>query len=388
MKISNLKNEGLVVGIDASRNRSGGAKVHLVGILTEGNPLQHGIREVHLWSYQSLLDSIPDQTWLIKHNPKELDKSLLRQLWWQRFDFPNEVRQAGCSIVFNTDAGTISSIRPCITMSQDMLSYEPGAIERYGFSKDRLRLILLRYIQNRSLRQADGDIFLTRYAAKVIQQYTGKLTNIAFIPHGITDKFKQTKPIKNWPEYGERSICSIYVSPAWRFKHQWVVVKAIAGLRRRGHNITLKLVGGGSGRAQQLLDEQLAISDPKGNFVEQMDFVSYDKLPALLANADMFIFASSCENMPNSLVEAMSVGLPIACSNCGPMPEVLSDGGVYFNPEDAESISEAVKRIITEPELRSTIAKRAKYLSEQYSWSRCANETWSFIADTYSKISI
>jgi glycosyltransferase involved in cell wall biosynthesis len=68
------------------------------------------------------------------------------------------------------------------------------------------------------------------------------------------------------------------------------------------------------------------------------------------------------------------------------MPEVLADGGVYFNPEDVDSIAAAIERIISDEGLREKIAKRAKSLSEQYSWSRCANETWAFIAQTYRRI--
>ena len=47
----------------------------------------------------------------------------------------------------------------------------------------------------------------------------------------------------------------------------------------------------------------------------------------------MGIFASSCESSSCVLIENMASGLPIACSNRGPMPEVLKDGGVYFDPE-------------------------------------------------------
>lgn len=376
----------MVVGIDASRNRSGGAKAHLIGILTEGNPLKSGICEVHLWAFRSLLDSIPDWPWLIKHNSKELEQHLLKQVWWQRFRLPSEAREAGCSILLNTDAGTVSTFRPSITMSRDMLSYEPGEIERFGYSRARLRLVLLRYIQNRSLRQANGAIFLTKHAARVIQQYCGPLSRIANIPHGVGADFKCTNATQAWPEEGERPIRCLYVSNAALYKHQWVVVQAIAVLRERGQNISLTLVGGGAGRAQQLLDEQISLSDPDGVFVEQLDFVPQNKLPVHLANADLFVFASSCENMPNTLVEAMAVGLPIACSNRGPMPEVLGDGGVYFDPEDTDSIAEAVGQIIKDPVLRVKIAQRAKRLSEQYSWSRCANETWAFIVETYKSI--
>jgi len=119
-------------------------------------------------------------------------------------------------------------------------------------------------------------------------------------------------------------------------------------------------------------------------FVDEIGFVRHEDLPALLANADLFIFASSCENLPVTLLEAMAVGLPIACSNRGPMPEVLEDGGVYFDPEDEKSIDVAIETIITNTDLRTSIAHRAKELSEQYSWARCATETWRFLRDCYN----
>jgi glycosyltransferase involved in cell wall biosynthesis len=170
------------------------------------------------------------------------------------------------------------------------------------------------------------------------------------------------------------------------YKHQWVVIRGIAELRSRGYNIVLTLVGGGTGRAQKMLDEQCRVSDPKGSFVERLDFIPQKKLPELLASADLFVFASSCENMPVTLVEAMAVGLPIACSNRGPMPEVLADGGTYFDPEVAGSIANAVEQIIKDPLLRLRIAQRAKSISEQYSWLRCSDQTWAFIMETYNKI--
>jgi glycosyltransferase involved in cell wall biosynthesis len=386
--INKEHSDGLVVGIDASRNRSGGAKAHLIGIMTQGDPLKHGIREIHLWAYRSLLDSIPDHPWLIKHSPSELEQSLFKQIWWQRFRFSTELRKAGCAIVLNTDAGTVSTFRPSVTMSRDMLSYEPGEIERFGFSKARLRLILLRFMQNRSLRNCDGAIFLTHYAATVIQKSSGSLRSVTYIPHGVGSNFKQTEQSQPWPLDGKREIRCLYVSNTAMYKHQWVVVRAIERLRKRGYNLTLTLVGGGSGRAQRLLNAQVIVSDPEREFVRQLDFVPQKELPEYLAISDLFIFASSCENMPNTLVEAMAVGLPIVCSNRGPMPEVLKDGGVYFDPEDEDSISSAIEQIIHGSDLRQAISQRAKTLSDQYSWSRCADETWEFIVNTFRSFKV
>ena len=147
------------------------------------------------------------------------------------------------------------------------------------------------------------------------------------------------------------------------------------------------LAGGGSGHAQQLLEQELERVDPHGKFVEQIGFVRHDRIPQLLAAADIFVFASSCENMPNTLVEAMASGMPIASSNRGPMPEILLDGGLYFDPEDPTSISDALHRIIVNEELRISTAERSKELSEQYSWARCASETMKFLHETIVKYS-
>ena len=64
-----------------------------------------------------------------------------------------------------------------------------------------------------------------------------------------------------------------------------------------------------------MLDEELLRTDPEGAFVTCLGFVRHSELPTLLSGANLFIFASSCENMPNTLVEAMAAGLPSVVSD-------------------------------------------------------------------------
>jgi hypothetical protein len=221
----------MILGIDASRNRSGGAKAHLRGILTEGHPLKYGIQKVHLWAFQSLLDYIPDQPWLVKHSPKELEQSLFTQLLWQATRLHSEITANGCDILFTTDASTLCRFSPMIVLSQDMLSYEPGVMKYFGYTKARLRLLAILLVQNLAFRFANGVIFLTKYASNTIQNSCGHLPRVACIPHGVGNNFKHAQTLMGWPETGERSIRALYVSNTEMYKHQWVVVRAIAALR-------------------------------------------------------------------------------------------------------------------------------------------------------------
>lgn len=366
------------LAIDASRNRSGGAKSHLIGLIGAARPEDHGIGRIHVWSYGSLLDSLPDRPWLVRHNPPPLEKGMVSQLMWQRFALPRAVRKARCAITLNCDAGTIATVRPAVTMSRDMLSYEPGEIDRYAHGKARLRIRALEWLQNRSLTSADGAIFLTRYAADTIQRSSGPVRRLAIVPHGVGEEFRAIARPDRFPREGEPVRC-IYVSNAALHKHQWHVVRAVRMLRERGRNVELVLAGGG-GSGATLLETALAKDDPEGAFTTWLPFLSHAELVGKMADADLFVFASSCENMPNTLIEGMVSGLPIASSDRGPMPEVLRDGGLYFDPEAPETIAAAVERLMDEPALRTDLAERAKRYAAEYSWKRCAADTLDFLA--------
>ena len=370
----------MILGINASRAKSGGAKGHLVGMLSDADPTLHGFSRVHVWSYSELLGSLPDRPWLVKHCPAATRMSILYQLAWERFYLPKALRSKGCNILFNVDAGTVCRFHPNITMSRDMLSYESGEIDRYGWSKARLRLVVLRWVQNTSLRQADGTIFLTKYASQVIQSLCGASKRVVLIPHGVGESFRSVKNLSDWPTQKERPIECLYVSNAAPYKHQWQVVKAIGLLRMKGYSLRLTLVGGGEGPAQARLLAQIKESDPNNEFVRQIPFVPQGKLPEYFSQADLFVFASSCENMPNTLIEAMAAGLPIACSDRGPMPEVLQDAGCYFDPEKPVDIAAAIERLILNEALRLNCASKARDLAKAFSWRRTTGETFAFIS--------
>lgn len=372
---------GLIVGIDASRCRSGGAQSHIIGILNTLVPERHGICSVHIWSYASLLAKVPNRPWLTKHNPEFLERSLISQLWWQAVLLSREAKAVQCDVLFAADASTVCSFHPMVVLSQDMLSYEPGVMQHFGWGISRLRLRVILFVQNCAFKRAQGVIFLTRYAGRVIQNSCGKLEKVAYIPHGIDDVFESVERIPASAMHDMPSIRCLYVSNAAPYKHQWQVVKAVELLRSEGYPIDLELVGGGSGAAQRRLDKQIALSDPYRIYVTQKDFVRQEKLTDILRQADIFVFASSCENMPVTLLEGMAAGLPIACSNRGPMPEVLEDGGVYFDPERPTEIAAAIRSLIDDNTMCNRLSRRAKELSNQFTWARCSFETFKFLVE-------
>ncbi|MBI96462.1 glycosyl transferase family 1 [bacterium] len=366
------------LAINAVRAKSGGAFSHLTGIISNIDPEVYGFDEVHLWTHRSMKNILPQKSWLHIYCPDVSNKNIIYQLFWEFFILPRKLLQIECSLLFNVDAGSIARYKTSVTMSRDMLSYEPGELQRYGLSISSLRLLVLRYVQNLSLRNSTGVIFLTKYASKVIQNSCGKLKNIAYIPHGISSVFSNTK--FNINKTFNSSLEILYISNPAPYKHQTEVIQAISILKNEGFNVNLTLVGAESGAFQKKIDNKIKKIDPHGEFIKQYPYENQNKLPIYIAAAHIFVFASSCENMPNTLLEAMATGIPIACSNRGPMPEILSEGGSYFNPEDPTQIAKAVKTIITDEPLRKFYSERSRALSSKYSWERCAAETFIYLS--------
>ena len=77
--------------------------------------------------------------------------------------------------------------------------------------------------------------------------------------------------------------------------------------------------------------------------------------------ADAALVASSWENFPHTVVEALAVGTPVIATSVGGVPEIVEDGinGLLVPPGDAATLGTAVARLVREPGLRERLAEAA-----------------------------
>ena len=351
-------------------------------MLRAAHPHQHGIDHVCVWASTETLSKLPRRDWLEPSHQPLLDRNILFRLFWQRYHLGKLARKH-CDVLFVPGALIFSPFRPVVTMSHNMLPFEDRERARYGFSYTGLRLRLLCQKQSHSFRVADGVIFLSDYAKRTIEARLGcNVQRSATIPHGISSSFVRTPRSMRLPEEftPERPFRMLYVSIVDMYKHQDKVAAAVARLKSEGHPIVLDLVGPAYRRALRVLDATLAKLDPGHDVIRYHGAIDHSELPHRYSESDLFIFASSCENLPNILIEAMASGLPIACSDRGPMPEVLRDAGCYFDPEDSDSIYRALRQMYLDRDVRCRSAKRAFEYAQRYTWEACADRTLAFIA--------
>ncbi|MGE0084014.1 MAG: glycosyltransferase family 4 protein [Desulfococcaceae bacterium] len=369
------------IGIDASNLRAGGGLTHLVEILKTAEPVKHSFKEIIVWGGEQTLQKLPtEKSWLKLIFEPFLNKGLFSRFYWQKIKL-SHLAQQHCDVLFVPGGLYTGDFRPFVTMSRNLLPFEYREMQRYFFSMAFFRLLLLFYGQGRTFRKADGVIFLTEYARSVVKQKINIKGLQAVIPHGINFQFCQTpRSQKSIDKYSfSNPFRFLYVSIITVYKHQWYVADAVAKLRKQGIPVALDLVGPEYPPALKRLKQTIRKVDPHENFIRYKGAVPYSQLSDYYHKADAFIFASSCENMPNILLEAMASGLPIACSDRGPMPEILGKVKSYFDPEKPDEITEVLRFFIENPTLREQAAWSAFHKSQAYSWERCADETFSFL---------
>ncbi|HEX9983064.1 MAG TPA: glycosyltransferase family 1 protein [Thermoanaerobaculia bacterium] len=358
------------VGIDASNLRAGGGITHLVELLRHAEPRQAGVDRVTVWGAHETLDRLAARDWLTLAHEPALEGSLTSRVRWQRGRL-RELAREHCDVLFVPGGGDGGGFRPYVTMFRNMLPFQWRERARYHVSPIGIRLWLLHFAQKRAFRRADAVIFLNEFARQRVGRYVARS---AVIPHGVSDDFR----LPPRPQKKKGVLRLVYTSIIDLYKHQWTVAEAAIELREEGVPLELALVGPSYGPALRKLERVLRRD--KHHIVRVRGGVAHADLPEIIQAADVFVFASTCENMPNILLEAMASGLPIACSSREPMPRFLQDGGVYFDPENKDDVKRALRELL-DPKRRGQLAKRAYDLALQYSWERCANETFTFLAE-------
>lgn len=122
-----------------------------------------------------------------------------------------------------------------------------------------------------------------------------------------------------------------------------------AALQPGGARLRLVIVGDGGMRAecQRLLDEA-GVSDRAWLTGERKD------IPDLMRTFDLFVLPSLGEGISNTILEAMSCGLPIVATAVGGTPELVEDrvNGRLFTPGDVVALSSHVQQYSSDAALR------------------------------------
>lgn len=356
-----------VVGVYAANLYSGGSKTHLK------NYLRHTLNNVEislvLFVHRDLceelgLDDLDINICVIP----DLFKG--RILLWQLFFSRKSFIRHKIDLLFVPGGVYVGSFRPYVTMCRNMLLFEKDQQLLYGpISRQKIRL---KGLLNRiSYYNSKKTIFISRYAEARLSKVFGRKINSTVIHHGIDARFLGTWQFL--PLGDEMKIvCNSAIEPYKRY------IELVQGLDifslKRDISVELIIIGNKSNSIYSYkVHREIAHKQSQQFKVSFVDGLDKAEIIRIYKQSHLFIFPSTCENMPNALIEAQATGMPIMCSTIGASSEFLSDYNLKFNPLNQINLVQVLEDFFNEYDKFANV--HINNYSIDYKWSKTVENT-------------
>jgi len=305
------------LGIDASNIRAGGGMKNLLELIKNAHPEQFGFSKVYVWIGQSIANNLPARPWLEVVGIDEFDQGVIKRNLKRR-KLKSKIKDL-CDIIYTPGGILLNCGLPEVVVSQNMQPFDPIASRgEKGYA--RFRLLMLKHLMSKAFKKANGVIFLNEYIRQLLSGQLNLKTNKSTAILMGSSKDLYLEPRQQLPlETMSKPFKFLYVSTINTYKHQKELIRAFSTMDI-DFEVELHLVGGGYQPYLSEVEAMIVEKQKQGVKIFYQGKVKPEEMVECYHSADGFIFSSSCENLPNILIEAMSAGLPIASSNIEPMP--------------------------------------------------------------------
>lgn len=240
--------------------------------------------------------------------------------------------------------------------------------------KDRLFLGL--FIP-RTMKRADQLVTPSRFTKDEIVKYYGvSEERISIVPNAVSPSFfrgvADVDIVNVRQKYGLSDRFLLSVGTLQPRKNLPLFLRAFASIRDRVPGVQIVLTGNRSAHHFDQDIDQAIEETHLGSAVVFPGFIEADDLPAVYAMADGLVFPSRYEGFGIPLLEAFSVGVPVAASDIPPFREVGGEAVLFFGPDDIAVCAESLYTLLTNEEVRAQLKRLGRERFSEYSWEQSA----------------
>lgn len=215
-----------------------------------------------------------------------------------------------------------------------------------------------------------GFIAQTQRSKEFKEKIFGKKLKIQVIPNALPE-FDKRQQINV-----EQQNKIIYVGRfAWE-KDPEILIRAMDFVAKKNPNWVLEMAGTGP-----LLNPMKALVKELNLDSNVLFLGNVNQVATLYQSAKILVLPSVVEGFPNTLIEAMSFGLPCICFNDIPYEDIITPqmDGYVVSERSAKLLANAINEIIGDDALRETIGKNAQVSVKRFSKEKIAQKLLEFM---------
>jgi glycosyltransferase involved in cell wall biosynthesis len=244
---------------------------------------------------------------------------------------------------------------------------------------DWLWLRLLGIFMRLSARAASRVIFISRYFKDLfVRRFRFPAERGDVIYHGRDGLMMEAPAPAFLPQLGIRPPYLLSVSHLYPYKNTPALIEGYALARQTLQARGLQLALVGQPRSGAYFGQLQGLIQRRGlkDWVVLTGGVPHRAIGPLLTGCEFFVFQSTCENCPTTLIEALATGVPVACSKAGVMPEIAGNAALYFDPFDQDDIARALMQMAGDGSLRAELRQKALQQAQRFpSWDEVGQMT-------------
>lgn len=275
---------------------------------------------------------------------------MLRRIWYlRRFmkkEKPDVIVAFTRGVLYRALAAGIGTGIPVV------ISVRTDPVGHYDKKADKLRIPLL-------FPHAAGCVFQTEGAKAFFAPYLQENSRIILNP--LNPKYVGV------PEPAVRTKDVVQSGRLVDFKNQPMLIRAFLKVHEKHPDYTLKIYGPDSKDGTKEILESIIRENHAEDYVKLMG--GSNTLEKDLADAALYAFSSDWEGLPNALMEAMALGLPVVSTDCpcGGPKTLIEDGvnGLLVPIMDEKAMTDGILRLIEDRELAERLGREARKISER-----------------------
>jgi len=250
----------------------------------------------------------------------------------------------------------------------------------FNFDPEAVSEKILLKLDIRYIKRASHIIAVSQNTKNDLVEYLNIPENkISVIYNGVDHNvFKPYKPSQMRPYHVRlhHKPYILYVGSERPRKNLGTLLLAFARLKEEFPQLKLVKIGS-PGRSEQFRSNTLKMVSALGIAEDVIftDHVSEVDLAYYYASAALLAYPSLYEGFGLPPLEAMACGCPVVSSNTSSLPEVVGEAGIMVSPHDTRSLVQAIRRVLTDSELRDKMVRKGLEQSRKFSWDKAARET-------------
>lgn len=230
-----------------------------------------------------------------------------------------------------------------------IVSVRSASIREYGKGFKRIFALFMFHF-------ADGIVFQTEEEAAYFTKAERKKSVIIYNP--IKEEFFDTK----WSESENRVIC---VGRLENVKRPFLLLEAFKNIKDEFPNTELAFLGDGC-----LKDSMMSYCE-KHCLNDRVVFLGrVEDVPVELAKSRIYVLCSEWEGLPNALMEAMAVGVPVIATDCiggGPRSLIRNNGeGILIKSENVDGLTCALRVLLSDASRRKEMSMEERKRAQDF----------------------